>query len=94
MRDGLVWQSAPDGSVRQSGGPKAQHLYAGKNYPNTLEYGVWRLSQYCTRVSNFSRMQRLYRHNTVWAGQPSQVPLRPLSQPMPDKLSLYWIAYR
>ena len=65
MRDGLVWQSAPDGSVRQSGGPKAQHFRAGKNYPNAREYGVWRFSKHCTRVSNFSRRQRLYRHNTV-----------------------------
>ena len=30
MRNGLVWQSAPDGSVRQSGGPKAQHFRAAK----------------------------------------------------------------
>ena len=45
-----------------------------KNYPNAPEYGVWRFSEHCTRVNNFSRMQRLYRHNLVRAGQPSQMP--------------------
>ena len=93
MRDGLVWQSAPDGSVRRSGGPNAQHFCAGKNFPNAREYGVWRFSEPCTRVGNFSGMQRLYRHNTVRAGQPSRMSRGPLSQPMADKLSLYLDRY-
>ena len=64
-----AWERAAEGYETRATGPDPETFCQDRDFPDSRAFGDRNLLRHCTRIGSYSRMQALFRHNTMPAGR-------------------------